>query len=45
MAVPPLGAKVILEAVLKTFAGISYASVPAKWNEEDVPNQLKMNLD
>ena len=28
MAVPPRGAQVIFEAVLKTFAGISYDSVP-----------------
>jgi len=27
MAVPPLGAKIIFEAILKTFAGIPYASI------------------
>jgi len=32
MAVPPKGAKVIFEAILKTFAGISYESVPEKYN-------------
>ena len=32
MAVPVLGARVIVEAVLKTFAGIPYKSVPAKIN-------------
>jgi len=30
MAVPPLGAKIIIEAILKTFAGIEYESVEAK---------------
>ena len=28
MAVPPMGAKIIFEAVLKTFAGIPYEGVP-----------------
>lgn len=31
MAVPPLGAKVIFEAILKTFAGINYPWVEPKW--------------
>lgn len=31
MAVPPLAAKVILEALLKTLAGIPYSSVEPKW--------------
>jgi len=30
MAVPPVAAKHIIEAVLKNFAGVSYASVPAR---------------
>jgi len=34
MAVPPKGAQVILEAVLKTFAGVSYSLVKPKWTEE-----------
>ncbi|MEC1356514.1 DNA cytosine methyltransferase [Bacillus sonorensis] len=34
MAVPPLGAKIIIEAVLKSFAGIEYETEPAKWEEE-----------
>jgi DNA (cytosine-5)-methyltransferase 1 len=34
MAVPPLGAKVIIEALLKTFAGIAYDSVEPRWKEE-----------
>ncbi len=33
MAVPCRGAKIIFEAVLKTFAGIDYDSVPANINE------------
>lgn len=33
MAVPVRGAMVILEAILKTFAGIEYESVPAKWED------------
>ena len=33
MAVPPRAAKVIIEAVLKTFAGIEYPTVPAHWGE------------
>jgi DNA (cytosine-5)-methyltransferase 1 len=31
MAVPPIGARKIFEAILKTFAGIDYASVPANY--------------
>ena len=33
MAVPPKGAQVIFEAILKTFAGIAYESVEASENE------------
>jgi len=33
MAVPPLGARVILSAILKTFAGVKYLTVPARWAE------------
>jgi DNA (cytosine-5)-methyltransferase 1 len=36
MAVPPLGAKIIIEAILKTFAGIDYDSVEARWNADDL---------
>jgi DNA (cytosine-5)-methyltransferase 1 len=32
MAVPPDGARVIFEAILKTFAGIEYPWVEPKWN-------------
>ena len=33
MAVPPKGAKIIFEAILKTFAGIPYESISANINE------------
>lgn len=33
MAVPPQGAKIIFEAILKTFAGIDYESMPASIKE------------
>lgn len=36
MAVPALGANIIIKAILKTFAGIEYESVPAKWNIENI---------
>jgi DNA (cytosine-5)-methyltransferase 1 len=35
MAVPPKGAQVVVQAVLKTFAGIPYSSVPASVFNED----------
>lgn len=38
MAVPPYGAKVIIEAILKTFAGIPYDWVEPKWREWIEPN-------
>jgi DNA (cytosine-5)-methyltransferase 1 len=31
MAVPPLGAKIIFEAILKTFAGVHYDHVESDW--------------
>lgn len=31
MAVPPEGARIILESVMKSFAGIPYETVPASW--------------
>ncbi|MEH7568777.1 DNA (cytosine-5-)-methyltransferase, partial [Priestia megaterium] len=34
MAVPPEGAKVIIEAILKSFAGIPYETEPAKWEKQ-----------
>ncbi|WCN39170.1 DNA cytosine methyltransferase [Aneurinibacillus uraniidurans] len=36
MAVPPLGAKVIVEAILKTFAGIPYEHIEPKWNIDEM---------
>ena len=33
MAVPPKGAQIIFEAILKTFAGVSYESMPANITE------------
>lgn len=35
MAVPPDGAKIVFEAILKTFAGIEYDSIEPKWNFDD----------
>lgn len=35
MAVPPLGAQTILEAVLKTMAGKPYRSIPNNWTAPD----------
>ena len=35
MAVPPEGAKIIIGAILKTFAGIEYNHVRAHWDIED----------
>lgn len=40
MAVPPLGAKIIVEAVLKTFAGIPYPSVDSKFSIEEIKNDV-----
>jgi len=36
MAVPPFAAKIIIEAILKTFAGVEYSSIEPKWNMEDL---------
>lgn len=43
MAVPPLGAKIIYEAVLKTFAGIEYESIESDWWEKQ-DKDLQMQL-
>lgn len=40
MAVPPSGVKIIFEAILKTFAGIEYASV-----DSNMPNFLQETLE
>lgn len=42
MAVPPKGAKVVFEAVLKTFAGIEYESMPP--NIEELPRKVQTKL-
>lgn len=44
MAVPPEGAKLIIEAVLKTFAGIKYDSIKSKWSADDFFFQPKMEI-
>lgn len=36
MAVPPEGAKLIFESILKTFAGINYESVDPHWEMKDM---------
>jgi DNA (cytosine-5)-methyltransferase 1 len=41
MAVPPKGAKVIVEAILKTLAGVPYETEDAKWDEEYIQEMLK----
>lgn len=40
MAVPPRGAQVIVEAILKTLAGVSYNSVPASWDEPSALHEV-----
>lgn len=47
MAVPCKGAKVIFEAVLKTFAGIAYASVPCNidFDNGDMQQSLGVKVD
>ena len=36
MAVPPFGARIIIEAILKTFAGIEYSYVEPKWDIDEL---------
>ncbi len=43
MAVPPMGLKVILQAVLRCFAGVKYASVSSTW-EPLVHDFMEYNL-
>lgn len=45
MAVPVLGAQTIVEAVLKTFAGISYKHIPANINIEEQTHKLELPKD
>ena len=42
MAVPPLAAKIIIEAVLKTFAGLNYEYVVPNITLEKTPLQEKL---
>jgi DNA (cytosine-5)-methyltransferase 1 len=44
MAVPPEGAKVIINSVLKTFAGIEYPTSPPKWNVDELLNNAQLEL-
>ena len=41
MAVPPLGAKIIFEAVLKSFAGIKYPFVEASYDHESIGSETR----
>lgn len=34
MAVPPSGAKIIIQSILKTFAGVDYPSVAPRWDSQ-----------
>ena len=36
MAVPPFGAQIIIEAILKTFAGIEYKHIEPKWTIDEL---------
>jgi len=40
MAVPPEGAKIIIEAILKTFAGIEYDFIESKWNAQEYADKV-----
>src|SRR3989338_6938204 len=44
MAVPPIGAQAIIEAVLKTFAGIPYESTESKLSDGEVSNNGIVSL-
>ncbi|WP_415341249.1 DNA cytosine methyltransferase [Clostridium perfringens] len=36
MAVPPIGAKIIIESILKTFAGIEYPYIEPRWDIDEI---------
>jgi DNA (cytosine-5)-methyltransferase 1 len=40
MAVPPAGAKIIVEAILKTMAGIPYETEDAKWDDAHIQEMI-----
>jgi DNA (cytosine-5)-methyltransferase 1 len=42
MAVPPLGAKAIVEAILKTFAGVPYNTVEAQWTFDNSDEEVTL---
>lgn len=42
MAVPPYGVQIVFEAILKTFAGISYDFIEPKWNISNYNNLKKV---
>ncbi len=44
MAVPPEVARIIIEAILKTFAGIEYDSVPSDWMEDKASHTKQVSL-
>ncbi|MFD0695738.1 DNA cytosine methyltransferase [Paenibacillus sp. GCM10027628] len=44
MAVPPEGARIVIEAVLKTYAGVIYDNIPSKWNIDQLLAQESMEL-
>ena len=44
MAVPPAGAKIIVEAILKTFAGVRYSYVEPKWSNGEKENEPELPL-
>ncbi len=44
MAVPPLGAQIISEAILKTFVGISYEFVSPHWKDHELPQPKQLQL-
>lgn len=44
MAVPPTGAKIIIQSVLKTFAGVDYPSVAPRWAEREDDGTPKLEL-
>lgn len=44
MAVPPEGAKAVIEAVLKTYAGVKYDSINSKWDIDQLLRQQTMEL-
>jgi DNA (cytosine-5)-methyltransferase 1 len=41
MAVPVVGAKIIVEAILNTFAGNEYETEPARWDEDQIRHMIE----